>query len=94
MIIRIVRMKFRPEETSNFQSLFNERKPRIEAFEGCAFVELWRDANDDSVFYTHSHWASLQDLDKYRFSEFFKETWGLTKALFAEKAQAFSAVPS
>ncbi len=93
MIVRIVRMEFRPDETTAFEALFNERQSRIRAFDGCQHVVLWRDAQNPAVYYTYSHWESLQHLDRYRFSAFFKETWGLTKALFAAKAQAFSAEP-
>lgn len=90
MIIRVVQMTFKPEHQQAFLDMFQERKERIRGFEGCRHLELWQGANDPNVFFTYSHWESEAYLDHYRFSEFFKETWGLTKAMFAEKAQAWS----
>lgn len=90
MIVRIVQMTFRPEEVSNFTQLFEERKHLIRSFEGCQHLELWQDVKNPAVFFTYSYWESEQHLDHYRFSEFFKDTWSKTKALFADKPQAWS----
>lgn len=90
MIVRIVQMNFNEEHVSDFLSLFEERKATIRSFKGCNHLELWRDSKQHSVFFTYSIWDSEADLDNYRFSEFFKDTWGKTKALFAEKPQAWS----
>jgi autoinducer 2-degrading protein len=49
-----------------------------------------RDKNESNVFYTVSHWNAEPDLNNYRNSEFFKETWSKTKSLFSEKPQAYS----
>ncbi len=92
MIIRIVQMTFRPEAVTVFRHLFAERKERIRHFEGCRHLELWQDASRPEVFFTYSHWESEAHLNRYRFSPFFKETWGLTKALFAGPPQAWSVV--
>lgn len=83
-------MVFREETLADFQQLFEERKGAIRAFEGCKHLELWRDINNRNIFFTYSIWNSEQQLDQYRVSEFFKDTWNRTKALFAEKAQAWS----
>ena len=90
MIIRVVQMTFRREAIKDFEALFADRKQRIRHFEGCRQLELWQDAHREEVFFTYSHWDSENDLDHYRFSEFFKETWALTKALFAAAPQAWS----
>jgi len=90
MIIRIVKMVFRPDEIEAFRELFESKKQLIRGFEGCCHLELWQDANDPSVFFTYSHWESEAALDKYRFSALFKEVWSQTKALFATKAAAWS----
>lgn len=92
MIVRIVKMTFREEEIEAFTALFEERKALIRGFEGCLHLELWQDAHQPNVFCTYSHWESEAYLDKYRFSELFKETWKLTKALFAEKPEATSLI--
>jgi heme-degrading monooxygenase HmoA len=93
MIYRVVRLQFRPETTEQFEAFFYERKPLIEAFEGCYRTDLLRNTKEPSVYYTLSEWESEAHLDRYRFSPFFKETWAITKSLFAEKAQAFSGAP-
>ena len=93
MIYRIVRLHFRPEETERFEVFFRERQAAIQAFEGCRRTDLLRDTKQPEVYYTLSEWESEAHLDRYRFSAFFKDTWQQTKALFAEKAQAFSALP-
>jgi quinol monooxygenase YgiN len=90
MIVRIVKMIFLPEEVQSFVQLFDERKEIIRNFEGCQHLELWKESGKENIFFTYSHWENEQALDHYRFSEFFKETWGLTKALFAQKAEAWS----
>lgn len=92
MIVRIVKMEFLPEQVPAFLQMFDERKDRIRHFEGCKHLELWRQAGTEHIYFTYSHWETGQALDHYRFSAFFKETWGLTKALFAAKAQAWSVV--
>lgn len=90
MIVRVVKMNFREEEVSNFLELFNERKGLIRSFEGCHHLELWQETGKNNVFFTYSIWDSEQHLDHYRFSELFKDTWAKTKALFADKPQAWS----
>ena len=55
-----------------------------------AHLELWQDSANPAIFFTYSHWESEAHLNHYRFSEFFKDTWGKTKALFADKPQAWS----
>ncbi|MBL7691713.1 MAG: antibiotic biosynthesis monooxygenase [Flavipsychrobacter sp.] len=90
MIVRIVQMTFRADKTDEFVAMFNERKDRIRHFDGCTHLELWQDKKQPEIFFTYSHWESESALDHYRFSEFFKETWGLTKAMFAAPPQAWS----
>ena len=90
MIVRIVQMTFDAEHVENFLALFEERKAMIRGFDGCSHLELWQDAKQPNIFFTHSHWQSGQHLHHYRVSELFKDTWSKTKALFADKPQAWS----
>lgn len=90
MLIRYVRMMFREDATDEFQEIFNESKDKIRAMAGCKHLELMRDINQPTVFMTHSHWNSEEDLNNYRHSELFHSTWSKTKMLFAEKPMAFS----
>ncbi|MCY7350713.1 MAG: antibiotic biosynthesis monooxygenase [Cytophagaceae bacterium] len=90
MLIRIVRMTFRPEAVDPFLAVFNASKNRIRAFPGCSHLELFRDLDQPHSFCTYSYWKNAEALEAYRNSELFKTTWAKTKILFAEKAMAFS----
>ena len=90
MIIRVVRMTFRPEQVDHFRALFADWAPRIRHFPGCRYLELWRDINDARVFFTHSHWDGPEDLERYRTSDVFGEVWPVVKALFEAPAEAWS----
>ncbi len=83
-------MTFRPDAVNDFLALFEERRHTIRGFAGCSHLELWQDAHQANVFFTYSKWDNEASLDHYRFSEFFKDTWGRTKALFEGKPQAWS----
>jgi len=53
-------------------------------------MELLRQVNNPNVLFTLSHWENEDALNAYRASELFADTWKKTKALFAEKAEAWS----
>lgn len=91
-ITRIVRMQFREEHTGDFLRLFRETYSRIRHFEGCTFLELHRDADNNNVFYTISHWQSTDHLERYRQSELFRATWAVTKSYFSARPQAFTLI--
>lgn len=90
MLVRIVKMSFHPEKISEFLSLFEEKKELIRNRPGCCLLELYRDQKDSSIFFTYSYWNDEQDLESYRNSDLFKETWAKTKALFNDKPMAWS----
>ncbi len=90
MIVRIVQMTFQKEKVTHFISFFESRKHLIRNFAGCNHLELWQDTNEDNIFFTYSIWDNEYALNKYRFSEFFKDTWTITKAMFVAKPQAWS----
>ncbi len=89
-LVRIVRMTFQENQVATFLANFDRNKKKIRAFEGCYHLELWRDAHQENIFCTYSHWESEEHLNAYRDSDLFKEVWANTKILFAEKPQAFS----
>ena len=90
MITRIVRMRFRPEEREAFLDIFNASKHLIRQFDGCRYLRLYNEAGCPDVFFTFSVWTSAAHLDAYRNSKLFEDTWAQTKALFADKPQAWS----
>lgn len=90
LLIRIVRMTFRPEALAAFMALFDASSPHIRAFAGCEHLDLWQDARYPNILTTHSHWTGPDALEAYRQSALFKETWAKTKPLFAAPPQAYS----
>ncbi|TXK50505.1 antibiotic biosynthesis monooxygenase [Pontibacter qinzhouensis] len=90
MLIRIVRMTFREEETEAFLAIFRNSRDKIQSFAGCRHVELLQDLHQPNVFSTYSLWDSEEHLNAYRQSELFQSVWKETKALFAAKPQAWS----
>ena len=90
MIVRIVKMGFRNDAINAFLNNFEANKHKIRNFEGCEFLELYRDKNDTSIFFTYSYWNSESDLEMYRHSNLFKSVWEKTKPLFNMKPEAWS----
>lgn len=90
MLIRIVKLTLKPNESANFVAIFKDRQPKIRAFDGCDFVELWQSPAENHVFFTKSHWTSEIHLNAYRNSAMFKSTWKQVKTMFAAKAEAWS----
>jgi heme-degrading monooxygenase HmoA len=90
MITRIVKMTFMPGTEADFQQVFRESQPVIKTFAGCIDVNAFNDVANPLVYFTISQWESEEALNNYRHSEFFKQTWVKTKALFQERAEAYS----
>lgn len=90
MIIRWVRMTFHPEEVDDFLAMLRTRQERIRNFPGCRYLEVVRDIHYPNIICSHSHWDKESDLQNYRTSDFFKETWSMTKPRFAAPPQAWS----
>ena len=83
-------MSFEPTKVDEFLSNFETNKIKIRQFNGCQFLELYRDKNNTNVFFTYSYWDSENDLNNYRASELFKQVWAKTKPLFNAKPEAWS----
>jgi heme-degrading monooxygenase HmoA len=83
-------MEFAPEKVNAFIDLFTTTRHKIASFEGCKGVTLLNDVQATNIFFTHSLWESEEHLNNYRHSELFKDTWTKTKAMFCNKAQAWS----
>jgi autoinducer 2-degrading protein len=90
MIKRIVKMTFQADKIETFKALFEARKEQIRGFEGCEYLELLQDVNRPNIFFTYSFWNSEVNLNVYRHSELFKDTWANTKVLFDGKPEAWS----
>ena len=93
MLIRTVRMTFRPDRLGEFlDEIFRPSAPKIRAFPGCLGLALWQDAAYPNVLTTFSHWADADALEAYRQSDLFRGTWARTKPLFAAPPVAHSQV--
>lgn len=90
MLVRIVRMTFREDQLPAFHVIFDGSKRAIRQFPGNHHLELLGDPAHPNVRMTYSLWESADALEAYRESELFRTTWAATKALFAERAVAFS----
>lgn len=90
VIVRIVKMTFKLEEVNVFLKKLNERKAGIRNFDGCLHLEILQGVTKRNVVFSYSYWKDEAALDKYRHSDFFKETWRFTKARFSEKPEAWT----
>lgn len=90
MIVRVVKMQFDLNFIEEFKILFTEVKPKISNFEGCLGVKLLQHETDLSVFFTISEWRRADNLENYRKSDLFIETWAKVKPNFSAKAEAWS----
>lgn len=90
MFVRIVKMGFHPDSIDQFMENFEKNKSKIRGFDGCEFLELYRDKHNTNRFFTYSYWKDEESLENYRKSELFKNVWANTKVLFNEKPEAWS----
>lgn len=90
MIIRIVKMSFHSSYIAEFLKMFEDKKRHIKNSNGCLLLELYQDKSNPEIFFTYSHWETENDLENYRNSTLFIETWAQTKTYFNDKPQAWS----
>jgi hypothetical protein len=90
MFVRIVKMSFEEKHIDEFLENFNLNKEHIRHFEGCQFLELYRDKTNTNIFFTYSYWNTEADLEAYRHSNLFKNVWSKTKPFFNAKPEAWS----
>jgi quinol monooxygenase YgiN len=90
LITRVVKLTFKPEFINEFITIFKESKSFIKSFEGNVYLALMNDKNNKNTFFTISQWESEEALNAYRQSDYFQSVWSRTKALFEEKADAWT----
>ena len=90
MFVRIVKLSFHETHIDAFLEIFESSKQTIRHFEGCQFLELYRDKHHSNIFFTYSYWRSEEDLEAYRHSDYFNSVWRKTKVLFNAKPEAWS----
>jgi len=90
MFVRIVKMSLKPESIDDFMKMFDRNKEQIRNFEGCRFLELYRDKTKTNVFFTYSYWKDETHLENYRQSALFDVVWAETKTYFNDRPEAWS----
>lgn len=90
MITRIVKMTFKKAKIDDFKEFTRLIEHRIRNFPGCEHLDFYQDIHKRNVFFTYSRWESEEDLNNYRSSDFFKDTWTKTRTWFADKPEAWS----
>ena len=89
MIKLIVKLHIRLEEQETFKVFFLQSRSTILSFD-CHHVECLQAMDDPNTFFTYSQWASVEALNEYRNSDEFATIWKKTKALFGDRAEAWS----
>jgi heme-degrading monooxygenase HmoA len=83
-------MSFHSKFIPEFLEMFTTKKTLIKNSEGCLLLELYQDKANPELFFTYSHWEQEKDLENYRNSTLFIETWAQTKTYFNDKPKAWS----
>lgn len=90
MITRVVKMKFKAELVEEFSRFIAGRVDVIRGFKGCCGLKILKDEQDPTIIFTYSLWENEKALERYRHSDFFMETWKVTKSYFDAKPEAWS----
>ena len=90
MIVRIVKLTFQETEIDTFKQILEDSMENIRAFPGVLHLQMLQSTRNPCIFFTSSHWESSEDLENYRRSDLFKNTWAKTKPLFTDKPEAWS----
>ena len=87
-------MEILPGQEAVFLDIFEEVKKEIRSQPGCTSLEVLQGKHHDHVtLCTISTWTQEEDLEHYRSSPLFKDTWSRVKPLFAHKAKAWTLTP-
>jgi len=83
-------MSFEASRIEDFLENFDQNKEKIRNFDGCRLLEIYRDKNEPTTFFSYSYWESEEHLNTYRNSDLFKGIWAKTKTMFNDKPLAWS----
>jgi len=90
MINRFVKLEIDPLFHEEFIAFTKGEREDIISFQGCSFLRVYQDQEKSNVFYTHSKWESVDALNNYRESDFFRGNWAKVKKWFIAKPEAWS----
>jgi quinol monooxygenase YgiN len=83
-------MTVKEESVEKFTAYLDTVKDDIKAFNGCEHLDVFRDKENKSIYFSYSIWKSEWHLNRYRKSPFFQETWGTLKQWFSKDTQAWT----
>lgn len=89
MITRVVKLSIKPDNHSEFSSLFKRNNDLIKKMPGCIDVRGFK-SPESNYFFTISKWHSEEDLNNYRQSELFGSIWPTVKTWMNDKPEAWS----
>ena len=87
---RIVKMTFKKEHCTEFETYFEEIKNQVGSQPGCDGVKLLKDISNSGVYFTYSNWDNENSLNAYRDTELFNQVWPKVKQWFTDKPEAWS----
>jgi len=90
MLVRIVKLTFKPEEIESFYNEFELHKHKISSFKGCKGMQLLKEIDNPCVVMTYSQWDHNKALNAYRNSSLFSSLWTKIKPKFSAKPEAWS----
>lgn len=90
MILRIVKLTFKPEHREDFLQYIVKFREEISLSPGCHGVEILNAILDKNVFFTYSKWEDDESLNQYRESPLFQMVWTQVKQWFSERPEAWS----
>jgi len=83
-------MTFSESRVDDFKKSVISIVPSIKNFKGCHHIEMLQDIYHKNIFFSYSLWESEADLNHYRKSDFFKETWSKVTEWFKSSPRAWS----
>jgi len=89
-ITRIVKLTFKPEHISDFETFYATIRDKVASQPGCNGVTFLKEQNNTGVFFTYSNWNSEEDLNTYRNTPVFGQIWPTIKVWFGAKAEAWT----
>ncbi len=90
MILRLVQLPLKEDCVEDFKRLFGESHPHLMDTPGCEEALLRTDHADPTTCWTVSKWQSIEHLESYRSSDWFRHTWPRIKTMLASRAQAWT----
>lgn len=73
MIVIRVAVEVKPEEVGAFVNHLQQEMAGVKQFAGCERFHLYTDVQDTNKFLLYEEWATAENFQAYRTSDFFEE---------------------